>query len=140
MLACASSTAIVSTQTKENFMKSIKFEKVCVETIAVDEAHASIDEMYARLVASGQLGLTVAHATANASVNEEKALAMLKDAAKAPQYMDLSETNTRLKRAKETATKLEMERLERVNKAIEREWQPTNSTYKEGAMTEHDNL
>ena len=110
------------TQTKENFMKNIKFEKVCVEKIAVDEAHASIDEMYARLVASGQLGLTVAHATAGSRVNEEKALAMLKDAAKAPQYMDLSEKNTRLKRAKETAMKLENEKLAKLNEAIEKEW------------------
>ena len=110
------------TQTKKNFMKNIKFEKVCVETIAVDEAHASIDEMYARLVASGQLGLTVAHATAGSTISEERALAMLKDAAKAPQYMDLSEKNTRLKRAQETAMKLENEKLKKLNETIQNDW------------------
>lgn len=126
-------TNLWETQTKENFMKNIKFEKVCVETIAVDEAHASIDEMYARLVASGQLGLTVAHATATSSVNEEKALAMLKDAAKAPQYMDLSEKNTRLKRAKETAMKLENAKLEQLNESIENDWKS-----KQGAINENN--
>lgn len=60
----------------------------------VDEANTDVSQMYARLLANGQLASTVAHASASTGVNRNMAYAMLEDmAVKCPQYMDLGETH-----------------------------------------------
>lgn len=87
-------------------------EKGGGEVNVIEEDAADISQMYARMVANGMIGATVMH-SAGQRMDESRALALMNNAKKAPQYMDISEKNRILKRVTEQAQELEAIKEER---------------------------
>lgn len=97
------------------------------EQVAIDEQNASVAEMYAKMVANGTLGIATMHAAANTNVSELRAIAMLKEATVAPQYMEQSEKLKRLRDLKKAEMLLQQEKdaeelrkLQNLNESIEK--------------------
>lgn len=82
------------------------------EVNVIEEDGADIAEMWMRMQAKGILGAAVMH-SAGVRIDEARAIAMMKNAQKCPQYMGLSEKNRALKRINDQIKELETIKDER---------------------------
>lgn len=73
---------------KTRFNTEVCWEAGGGEQVAIEEENASLGEIYAAMIARGALGPAVAHAAGGTMTNQTQALAMMKNAMKAPKYME----------------------------------------------------